>query len=85
MAIRIGVNLWILNGVTRSSPHKNAIYLKESLMNTALLLVLIWLASGLIVIFIGRRRGIKFGLKMDFALAFLGPFAIPFALMAKRK
>lgn len=54
-------------------------------MNTALLLVLIWLASGLIVIFIGRRRGTKFGLKMDFALAFLGPFAIPFALMAKRK
>lgn len=54
-------------------------------MNSALLLVLIWLASGLIVIFIGRKRGIKFGIKMDLAAAFLGPFAIPFALMAKRK
>jgi hypothetical protein len=59
--------------------------MQESLMNTALLLVLIWLASGLILIFIGRKRGIKFGLKMDFAAAFLGPFAIPFALMEKPK
>lgn len=54
-------------------------------MNTALLLVLIWLASGIVVILIGRKRSIKFGFKMDIACAFLGPFAIPFALFAKRK
>jgi hypothetical protein len=64
---------------------KTQFILKESHMNTALLLILIWLASGLIVIYISSRRGIKFGLKMDLALAFLGPFAIPLALMAKRK
>lgn len=54
-------------------------------MNTELLLVLLWLASGIVVILIGRRRGIKFGFKMDLACAFLGPFAIPFALLSKRK
>lgn len=54
-------------------------------MNTALLLVLIWFASGFIVLYIGRKRGIKFSTKMDLAVAFLGPLAIPFAFMGKSK
>lgn len=54
-------------------------------MSTAAIITIIWILSGIVVIAIGRARGVRFGLPMDFALAFLGPFAILIAFFAKGK
>lgn len=54
-------------------------------MNTAAILVIIWLVSGIVVIAIGRARGVRFGIAMEFALAFIGPFAIVLAFFMKDK
>lgn len=54
-------------------------------MSTAAIIAIIWILSGIVVIAIGRARGLRFGLAIDFALAFLGPFAILIAFFAKGK
>lgn len=50
---------------------------------TSYLPALIWLMSGLICLYIARRRHVKHTALRAMAVAVLGPIAIPFVLAAK--
>lgn len=47
----------------------------------ALFLVVIWIASNLLCLYITRKRNVKVGLFLQFIAICLGPFAIPIACL----
>jgi len=48
-------------------------------------LVIVWLCSNFICLYIARRRRLSLGVSARFIGSFLGPLAIPLVLMMKPK
>jgi hypothetical protein len=55
-------------------------------MNSAVIaLIIIWIVSGCLGIYIARKRNVQLGVLWDIAFCFLGPLVIPFIFLAKPK
>jgi hypothetical protein len=45
--------------------------------------VVVWVISGVVCIYIAKRRHVKLSLFWDFVVVLLGPFAVPLMFLAK--